>query len=127
MRKRLVYWKWSPNGFATDIISSSLDGMLLLLLEAHGFSSPEDPFLFPTAFRRMNSDCVVPFVASTHADQDECPRAFTGFQDTMHANVLSVLKSCPSQCFAGTARPFRYADYAALAAKCNYIYKGCSR
>ena len=111
VRKRLVYWKWSPNGLATDIISSSADGVLLLLLEAYGFSNPSDPSIYPRAFQNMHVDCVVPFVTSTHADDAENPAAFTGFLDTAQCKLLSLLKTCPPATYTGVARPLNYDDY----------------
>ena len=127
VRKRLVYWKWSPNGLATDIISSSADGVLLLLLEAHGFSNPTAPSIYPRAFQNMHVDCVVPFVTSTHADDVENPAAFTGFLDTAQCKLLSLLKTCPPATYTGVARPLNYDDYKELALKSNCSYLGCTK
>jgi hypothetical protein len=125
VRKRCTFWKWSPNGSATDILRAPLHDVLRLLLKAYEFSDTEDPFLYPKAFLALQRDCVVPFVTSTHVDDAKVPTAFTGFTDEVHAKILSVFKTNPTVPYAGVARPLRYSDYEDLASKSNYCYLGC--
>mgnify|MGYP006903370431 FL=1 len=125
VRKRLTFWKWSPNGSATDILRAPLHDVLRLLLKAYEFSDTENPFLFPKAFLALQRDCVVPFVTSTHVDDATVPTAFTGFTDEVHAKILSVFKTNPTVPYAGVARPLRYSDYEDLASKSKYRYLGC--
>ena len=124
VRKRKTFWKWSPNGTATDILPASLEDVLCLLLKTYAFSDPGDPFVYPKAFVAMQRDCVVPFVTSTHVDDANVSTAFTGFTDEIHAKILSVFKSNPVGLYAGVARPLRYSDYEDLAFKSNYRYLG---
>ena len=125
VRQRLCYWKWSPNGTVTDVLASSLDGLLLLLLEVYKFPDPMDPFIYSSAFRLMNGDCVVPFVSSTHLYDTQSSTAFTGYTDDMHARVMSAFKTSASSSFLASARPLCLADYKALGVQSNCVYVGC--
>ena len=126
VRKRLVYWKWSPNGFATDILSSSVDGVLLLLMEAYGFFKPKRSLHLPSSISAYACGLRGPFRNQHTCGRCGNPTAFTGFVDTLQSKLLSVLRTCPSAPYAGVARPLSYDDYKELALKSNCSSVGCA-
>ena len=129
LRKRPTYWKWNPHTDHVDVIISSLDGMVLLLLETLeiGFGErlvldPNDPSVYPRAFRVAAIDCTAPFVlkcAETGACLPDAVRVCSdGVTEKAHEKIGSAWR------FDGAASPLQLQDYRRMAGIAGYEYIG---